>query len=225
MLKKDRIDASGFKHPIIYTIFTEILVFMIYCYQEILKNESYNEGDYDEDILRNDLKRYLESNQERLIHKVCFRTESATIDSKTKKTKGRIDISVIYSLGLHSENDITFECKRLANDKKNQDYIKDGLMDFVSGKYAEKMPVGGMIGFVEKGNIKTICADLKKKIHNKSLTNIKGKFTTTKVQDDFEHSYKSEHKRNKSTGNIIIYHLIFDYTGIIRKAQMPINFN
>lgn len=198
---------------------------MIYCYREILSKETYDEENYDEDILRNDLKKYMEINQKKLLRKVCFRSESATVDEKTKKTKGRIDISAIYRLGLPSEHDITFECKRLSKNKKNRDYINEGLMDFVNGKYAEKMPLGGMVGFVEKGNISTICADLRKKIHKKSPTKLKGEFTSTKIQDDFEHSYKSEHKRNNKIGNITIYHLLFDYTGIINSTQESLKFN
>ena len=87
-------------------------------------------------------------------------------------------------------------------------------MDFVSGKYAEKMPIAGMIGFVEKGMITTVCSDLKKRIEVKT-TNIKGNFVSEKIQDDFGHSYKSEHIRKKRLGNIAICHLIFDYTRII----------
>lgn len=221
----DRVDSSIFEPFIIYPLFIEILSLIIYCHREVLKNETYQEDKYNEDILRNDLKRYLELNHKRLSYGVSFRTETATINSETKETKGRIDISVIYQLGISSDYDITFECKRLFKNKKNYEYINNGLMDFVNGKYAEKMPLGGMVGFVEKGNISTICTDLRKKIHKKSLTKLTGEFTSTKIQDDFEHSYKSEHKRNNKIGNITIYHLLFDYTGIIKSTQESLKFN
>lgn len=221
----DKVDSSRFEPFIVYPFFIEILSLIIYCHREILKNKTYYEGKYDEDILRNDFRNNLELNKKRLTMPVKFITESATVDDKTNKTKGRIDISVIYNLSLSSEYDITFECKRLSKNKKNNGYIKEGLMDFVNGKYAEKMPLGGMVGFVEKGNISTICADLRKKIHKKSLTKLKGEFTSTKIQDDFEHSYKSEHKRNNKIGNITIYHLLFDYTGIIKSTQESFKFN
>ena len=187
---------------------------MIYCYRDILKKKSYTVGDYDEDILRNDLINSLEDNKKRVRPDLGFRSESATKDKMTSRTKGRIDICVIYDLRLRGEDDITFECKRLKNNGKNQDYIKRGVMDFVSGKYAEKLPIAGMIGFVEKGMITTVCSDLKKRIEVKT-TNIKGNFVSEKIQDDFGHSYKSEHIRKKRLGNIAICHLIFDYTRII----------
>ena len=62
-VKIDRIGASQFEHTIVYPIFTDILILMIYCYREILSKETYDEENYDEDILRNDLKKYMEINQ------------------------------------------------------------------------------------------------------------------------------------------------------------------
>ena len=187
---------------------------MIYCYRDILKKKSYTVGDYDEDILRNDLINSLEDNRKRVRHGLLFISECATKDKTTSRTKGRIDICVIYDLTLRGEYAIAFECKRLKHNGKNQAYIKWGVMDFVSGKYAEKMPIAGMIGFIEKGMINTVCSDLKKRIEAKT-TNIKGDFVFEKIQDDFGHSYKSEHVREGRLENIAIYHLIFDYTGII----------
>lgn len=224
-LKPNKIKATGFQPVIIYAIFNEILALAIFCYREILKKETYYEGQYNEDIFRNDFKKYLESNKSQLTQIVKFISESATVDSKTKRTKGRIDVSVIYSLSLTSEYDITLEFKRLSSNKRNHEYINGGLMDFVLGKYAEKMPFAGMIGIVEKGNINTIFEDLKKKIQKRSLTKIKGELVAHKIQSDFEHSYKSEHERNKKIGSILIYHLLFDYTGIIKNAQESLNFN
>ncbi len=213
-IRQTEIDASKLRYPIIIPLFYNILELMIYCYRDILKKKSYTVGDYDEDILRNDLINSLEDNKKRVRPDLGFRSESATKDKMTSRTKGRIDICVIYDLRLRGEDDITFECKRLKNNGKNQDYIKRGVMDFVSGKYAEKLPIAGMIGFVEKGMITTVCSDLKKRIEVKT-TNIKGNFVSEKIQDDFGHSYKSEHIRKKRLGNIAICHLIFDYTRII----------
>ena len=213
-IRQTEIDASKLGHLIIIPLFYNILELMIYCYRDILKKKSYTVGDYDEDILRNDLINSLEDNKKRVRPDLGFRSESATKDETTSRTKGRIDICVIYDLSLRAENDFTFECKRLKNTGKNHDYIKSGVMDFVSGKYAEKMPIAGMIGFIEKGMINAVCSDLKKRIEAKT-TNIKGDFVFEKIQDDFDHSYKSEHVRKIRLGNIAIYHLIFDYTGII----------
>jgi hypothetical protein len=184
-------------------------------YGKILQNERYENGEYDEDILRNDLVKHLEINKKQLKIAVAFRKECSVIDKDAKKTKGRIDISVIHDLSLTSDYDITFECKRLKNNDKNQKYVDDGLMDFINGKYAEKMPFAGMIGFVEEGNISVICADIKSRIENNG-TNIICKFIKEKIVEDFDYSYKSNHKRINNLENISLYHLIFDYTEIIK---------
>lgn len=85
-------------------------------------------------------------------------TEAYSIDGQrneydpgTDTVKGRNDI--IFQLGgVHS---FTWECKVLHRGGKNlyTEYLEDGMMRFVIGKYSASCEHGGMIGYVLDGKL------------------------------------------------------------------------
>lgn len=77
-------------------------------------------------------------------------------DPDTAEEKGRIDIRFIH--GCNESVYFAFECKRLnvsANGRHKSlahEYVVDGMMRFVTDKYAAGLHQGGMIGFVMDGD-------------------------------------------------------------------------
>jgi hypothetical protein len=78
-------------------------------------------------------------------------------DAASGAEKGRIDIRFIH--GYDEAVYFAFECKRLNVATPNggcralaREYVEEGMMRFVIGKYAAGLEHGGMIGFVMDGN-------------------------------------------------------------------------
>jgi hypothetical protein len=83
-------------------------------------------------------------------------------DPESGEEKGRIDIRFIQ--GCDESVYFAFECKRL-NVPANggckslaREYVDEGMMRFVTGKYATGLTQGGMIGFVMDGKSATATA-------------------------------------------------------------------
>ena len=74
-----------------------------------------------------------------------------------KFSKGQIDLA--FLLDQERERYIAYECKRLnviyagARNSLATRYVKDGIMRFLSEKYAEGMPIGCMLGYVMDGDL------------------------------------------------------------------------
>lgn len=104
-------------------------------------------------------------------------------------------------------------------------YNDGGLYRFLINKYAANQEFGGMIGFVQKGNIERIMARLKEAIKNLELTSDSGKEYGKITGDGLlnqtvisqKNTFQSQHVRwDKDTDSIIspihIYHIFFDFT-------------
>ena len=75
---------------------------------------------------------------------------------ETAEEKGRIDIRFIH--GYDESVYFAFECKRLnvpadgGRKSLAREYVEEGMLRFVTGKYAAGLKQGGMIGFVMDGD-------------------------------------------------------------------------
>lgn len=136
-------------------------------------------------------------------------------ESKDLKRNNRIDIDIIYQAGLGKEKRLGIECKHLVKNTKNNDYIKKGIDRFKSGKYASKMPIAGMLGYVEQGDINDISIDLGRRIKSSFLTPFK-------IRKEIEYSFISKHDRShnsKCIADFKLYHLFFDFRGLIERNK------
>jgi hypothetical protein len=114
----------------------------------------------DEDTITINLVDLLSKDQQarRLFHWLEFQYEpfGYTPDG-TAYSKGKIDMAVL--LDQERERYLAYECKRLnvvSNGKKSSlatPYVADGLSRFISEQYAEKLPVGCMLGYVLDGDL------------------------------------------------------------------------
>ena len=88
---------------------------------------------------------------------VRIERESAEDDPITGEELGCIDLKFLPAMSALEEVYFAFECKRLnilENGKRRTlapEYVMEGMMRFVTGKYASVMRHGGMLGYVLDG--------------------------------------------------------------------------
>lgn len=62
----------------------------------------------------------------------------------------------------------------------------------------------------KSNQIQNIINDINKKLVDKHKRPDSEKLESISINDDFEYSYLSEHKRDNGLSNIFLYHLMFD---------------
>ncbi len=89
---------------------------------------------------------------------VRIEREPAEDDPATGDELGRIDLKFVPAESALEEVYFSFECKRLNVLEQGKrralapEYVTEGMMRYVNGKYAVTMKDGGMIGYVLDGN-------------------------------------------------------------------------
>lgn len=220
--------------------FIRVIEYVVFCYNLLKKDNEENHICYSkkkkpkkiafedwlkirfvEDYLQQ-FKRHLQCSQ---IEKIRFNyeTEKTYIDSIGEIRKDKIDV-FISNLGLQkywgtvAEEDIYFalECKRLKNTSHNADYVTD-IQKFVEREHKFRFPFEGMIGFVEESSISidAIISDINERLRNHS-TIITTQELIPFLIKNFDSCRFSKHIKNHP-GKILIelYHLFFDYSGLI----------
>jgi len=162
---------------------------------------------YDENTITRDIVWYLKNNtsisslyQKRTIAIIMRPKEHITIDEICEP-----DIKFIINTLLWME----IEAKRIYKEHNNWSTLEylseeDGIGRFLSGKYSKNEDHGGMIGYIQKGNLSEIISDIKSGLTN---CNCK-KYSDIDVMDN---SMSSVHSR-KNNDDIIIYHLFFYFS-------------
>lgn len=187
--------------------------FLIEAYQQQIEDH-YKCDLKNENIIRDDLVNIAKQKKD---VSLPFRwiTEFPDIEEKN-----RIDINLITPHCLDDEtNDIKIECKIVGEDKyidtkKTFENKKptNGIMSFITGKYAQYMPLAGMIGFIKDGDIQTKIKNIRQRLAIHADIETLQNLSAYPIKENFKYSYHSIHKRNKALKEIDIYHLFFDYT-------------
>lgn len=142
-------------------------------------------------------------------------------EGKARSIVGSHDIrvsGVSQKIFGEADEDIYFsiECKRLNNAGQNpQKYVTDGIKRFVIGKYSEKMPIAGMIGFIEDNNIDYSTSMNKVLEQNKTIETEQYLISDKKQPSKFV----SVHKKHKNNQKIELNHLLLDFEKIITKID------
>ena len=119
----------------------------------------------------------------RLVHEPSFRDGPLQIDPQTSivnsdtdldvsTPEGRLDLKV--SCGRGYEIYFAIEAKRLRVSLPSrffsggQEYVKDGMMRFITGQYAPFMQAGAMLGYVYDGEIEKARADIDRQVQEKA---------------------------------------------------------
>lgn len=146
---------------------------------------------------------------------------------------GYIDIKIKTAESFQkTQNYYTVECKRLDGDyvdrRKTQpilknnslatEYIKNGIMRFVTKKYPTALGVNGMIAFIVKAtDIDEGVSAINDLIKNKfKETNTSQLLTKVDIITEFDFAYFSSHL-DTDNDSFDLYHLMLDYSGIIKK--------
>lgn len=241
-------NASQFKYNYFNNTIQRILQLIIHSYHLISENESFEYTEVTDKrgyktyyVLNNNLKEKPEEYIRNLflsekymwnkrlmrkyrIKRLSFEAEPAETD-ESNMTIGFHDIKV---LGLTNEFDETekglyfsIECKRL--NKSGQDsikYINHGIRRYVIGQYSNKMPVAGMIAFIEDGNPIEYKEEINVQLENNVEIETINQLNFNLFHTNFYTSYISEHKRqNSKFETILLHHLFFEIGHIIIKKK------
>ncbi len=139
-------------------------------------------------------------------------------ESKDLKNKSRIDIDIIYQSGLGKSKRLGIECKYFINNDSNRKYVKDGIKRFQTAYYAAKMPIAGMLGYIEEGKVDDIVVNINNKLGEEQQLE---SFTFSKELEKLN-TYCSKHDRSKvpnCIANFKLYHLFLDFKGLIKREK------
>jgi hypothetical protein len=158
-----------------------------------------------EDLITDDLIR----DEEKLLKTFEYRIVNQQKDA-TKNT--RIDIAIQWSLRFGHAYDIKIECKRL--NKNNLNYIiNEGIQKFKTNKYADKLPLAGMLFYNTSGIISENINLLNEKIEEKiSFSDV---LSHRRIIEDYQFTYTSCHQR-LSNSKIDLYTIVFEFKDVIR---------
>lgn len=226
--------AFQLKDEFYFGEFKNVVELLIYSYNLILENEKF---DYDEicnvkkmkpeEYIRNVFlrKEYLWNkkfkNQFGIKH-LNFDAESAEINIENITT-GYHDIKVtgigLYEFGETDKHKyFSFECKRLNKGRQDTgEYIKEGIKRYTTSKYSGKMPLAGMIGFVEEEKTCDYIVDINKRLKKHKDINSLKYLEFYEFTHSFNDSYHSIHQRKNSLiKQINIFHFFFDISTCIK---------
>ncbi|HEY4323253.1 MAG TPA: hypothetical protein VGN20_04685 [Mucilaginibacter sp.] len=217
-----KLSASGYLNNSVFynKEFEDILSKIIVCYKLMLADNV--DLTNDENAIRDFfLIKYLKNNDIRkeigLINYLFDRevpedTSIGRTDIKIQTLNTFVDTAAYY----------TIECKRLdainlaGTTGLNAKYIENGICRFTSKTYSTYYKTNGMMGFVTQSidihqNVVFINQLLKNSF---SQANTNRELMQRNIVHDFDYAYSSTH--DTVDGEILIYHLMFDFTGNIK---------
>lgn len=151
------------------------------------------------------------------IRRICHWLEFQFEPAGYKKTgaaysKGKIDIAVF--LDQTREVYLAYECKRLNvrhNGRRSSlatPYVSEGVMRFVTEQYAERLPMGCMLGYVIDGDVAFALKRVKNaiQVNKASIFLISGPSPTKAVQSI--ERFSTTHERPASSSHIQVLHAL-----------------
>jgi len=218
----NKLNASSHKNnPQIYNEeFINLLDKIVLCYKIMLKDRGQLENN--ENKIRDELLiNYLNNNAVR--EKIKLKNFIFNREVPEDNSVGRTDIK-IQTINSFVETSAYYiiECKRLDNvnlngaSGLNAEYVKEGIMRFVTGYYSCYYRVNGMIGFIVKqldihANSSEINCIIKQQYPQ---SNTRQNLQQVSLIQDFEFLYSSIHSI-ASNREIKLYHLMLDFSNII----------
>jgi len=211
------LNASGYAYNSIFykSEFEDILSKIISCYNIMIADKvplTNNENSIRDVLLVN----YLKDNSIR--KKIKLTDYLFDREVPEDRSIGRTDIK-IQTLNTFQDTSAYYilECKRLNSVNAsgttglNGEYVKNGVCRFTSKTYSAFYKTNGMIGFVvDQVNIPQNINCINELIANQIETNTTSDIQFHNINPDFEYSYSSKHTIENE--NIILYHLMFDFS-------------
>jgi hypothetical protein len=164
-----------------------------------------------EDNITNALCRTLVQNRTARGLMFQIRTQVVELDPMPGEDLGRLDIAFIP---LVPREDIYFclESKRLNVIKDGKmrayasEYVRLGMMRFVTGQYSKMVKHGGMIGYVLDGKISGVEANIRER-HEELCMSPPGAFQASAVLSGEAGARETHHKRAHEASQFRIHHM------------------
>ena len=172
-------------------------------------------ADEKEDNVTNDLCRALRQNRRTRELMFQIHTQFVELDPAADEDIGRLDI---VFLPLIPREDIYFslECKRLNALKDGKvrayasEYVRFGMMRFITGQYSKEVHHGGMIAYVLDGNVTrartNIAANIRRRHVALGMT-FPGSFLPSTVLAEDDRARETHHHRTFESSQFRIHHL------------------
>lgn len=131
-------------------------------------------------------------------------------DSTLKKDRGyKPTIDFCFRDWDTSNSYFGAECKNLYNHRKEKikRYVDTGVKNYTSGRYGSQSSESSIVGYVLSGRIPEIVTELISEIASVApISNLSRELRYADPQ------YSSQHKRAIDKSEIILHHLLFDFT-------------
>lgn len=172
-------------------------------------------ADETEDNITNDLCRALQQNRTARNLMFQIRPQTVELDPMPGEDLGRMDIAFIP---LVPREDIYFclESKRLNVIKEGKrrayasQYVKAGMVRFITGQYARAVRHGGMLGYVLDGDVAKAIRNIETNIrtsHKILCMTPPGALAKSKILPSEVRARETEHQRAHETESFSIHHL------------------
>jgi hypothetical protein len=88
----------------------------------------------------------------------------------------------------------------------------EGLGEFISGAYAPESPFGGMLGYVQSDDCNYWATKISEKLKTEKQNVMLKDCWEKSGFKDIVHCYKTRHDRKNNLSEILIFHLLLDFT-------------
>lgn len=172
------------------------------------------DADAKEDPVSEELCRRLRASRSLLALPLGVHTQFVELESAAEVDQGRIDI-VFFPLVPSEEIYFALECKRVNAQQTDgklrryySEYIKHGLMRFVTGQYSQVVRHGGMIAFVLDGDVASAVQGIGRNIAKKrtELRMVGQTLAISRYRTRDDEIHESDHQRSVNAGNVLIQH-------------------
>jgi hypothetical protein len=151
--------------------------------------------------------------QDRQSHRFLIRYEDVEIDVDLEKETGRKDI--VFFPGHDGSLYFCLEAKRLnarisgVMTSLADEYVKEGMQRFVSGKYSRNVHHGGMLGYVLDGDVPRAMRNVLSNIraHHAALgMDPPGDWRESPIRPDDAHAKETDHRRTHTDQRFLMHH-------------------
>ncbi len=168
-----------------------------------------------EDHITEALARVLRQNRTARGLPFQIHVQSTELEPAAGDDIGRMDIA-FYAPAYCEDYYFCVEAKRLNVIKDGavrsyaSEYVRFGMMRFVTGQYAKAVRNGAMIGYVGDGRVAQAIANVERNIRNQHVElgmSPSGEFFQSTIFTDDEHARATQHTRRQGLSPFRIHHL------------------
>ncbi len=167
-----------------------------------------------EDVTSLRLYAAMAKKRDRQTHRFLIRYQDVEVDTDLAKETGKKDI--VFFPGHDGDLYFCLEAKRL-NARVNgvmkslaDEYVKEGMQRFVTGKYSRHVHHAGMLGYVLDGDVSRAMANVLKNIRRQHVSlgmDPPGNWMESPHRPGDPHARQTEHRRTHTPTRFQLHHL------------------